>query len=361
MTAFSLDLSKDREILQAEGPPSLTWVGAGRPAFLGNAGSGPKGQPVVVTGYRQFTEIFSRNPSGKGGESFRRSIECYFIRGGRSCYVIHFPQLEELPEDEAAQVLIGEDGGPGLRTGLQTLSDVEDAGTVAVPGIHSPLIQDGLVDYIRRRTSKSLLLEGNLSTEPPARFLERAKQSSGAHFDRIAWLAPVEADRLDGVPPSGPALGELETVDFRMDCPEAQFRALHGYGDLQTIGSPPRGRLCSPPSVPPRGRSTPAAGLSAWTLERCQDGCLRLGLSFAELILSRPLDRIRLRDFEKIVDLGNGSGREFRAVRCRFRYNASEQPSGGWQTDLWLVSEEPAWRNPVLDDWILDGWEGPDA
>ncbi|MBI4585639.1 MAG: hypothetical protein HY717_16635 [Planctomycetes bacterium] len=210
----------------------IPWVGAGRPAFLGDAGgSGPEGKPVRIDSWQEFLQAFS----GRGGEAFRRSMERYFAGGGRSCYVVNFAQLGSLPDGRAAQIFLGEDGGPGFRTGLQSLSDLEGIGTIAAPGILNPLIHEGLVETIRRRPSRSLVLEGPFGAPPPSSLLDKLG-AAGAPAERVAWLPPAESDRLDGVPPSGPALGGLERGDFDPGRPEAQLLKLPHYGDVPTLG-----------------------------------------------------------------------------------------------------------------------------
>ena len=101
----------------------MQWVGAGCPAFLGNAAGGPEGRPVRIDSLRAFGEVFGNE---NGSSPLQRSVRSYFSFGGRRCYVVHLPGVDVAPEGRAAALLQGDDGGPGYRSGLNALSELEN-------------------------------------------------------------------------------------------------------------------------------------------------------------------------------------------------------------------------------------------
>lgn len=197
---------------------TIEWVGAGRPAFLGNAGAGPESRPVEVLGPGEFRSAFGDGVTGD--PAFRQSVEDYFAHGGCACHVVHLPGVDRLPEDRAAALLLGEDGGPGYRTGLHGLSDVADVGVISAPGLVSARCREVLVEYGKRRSSRAVVLEADLGTRPPDALLRRASAAPKAPdwgtgvrlIDRLVWLPHIErgAGTVLSRLPAGPSLALLE-------------------------------------------------------------------------------------------------------------------------------------------------------
>lgn len=200
--------------------PSLRWVGAGCPAFVGDAGTGPEGT-TRVRDLRDFRSVFGLPESAEVPPKvadFQFAVEGYFLCGGNACVILNIPGFVELDNDVRLETrLVGEDNGPGYRTGLQSLTDHEDIGTVVAPGPQSEAIAECLVEYVRHRSSRALILEGQAGERPPLTIIDR----EGAHTtapveiaDRCAWLGGAFA-LSDGrsVWPAGPVLGALESVE----------------------------------------------------------------------------------------------------------------------------------------------------
>jgi len=169
-----------------------------------------------------------RSTFGPGGDgAFLRALAAYFAAGGGPCLVVNLPAPDSLPEEERSSWL-GEDGGPGYRTGLWALADHEEVGTIAAPGLLAPDLRRALLSALASREDLFVILD-----ELPAGDAEELPAAP-----RVA-LASGPVNGPEGpVPPSGPLLALLESRDFREDRPEAALKALRGPGHPPLAGSP---------------------------------------------------------------------------------------------------------------------------
>lgn len=226
-------------------PPStgmLRRVDAGVPAFVGEVRDSLRAGVTTLSSPRQLDVLFAdrRTP-------LRASLEGYFALGGRRCHVLHVPRLDRLEEAEQGRAILGEDAGPGQRSGLHALADLEDVSTIAVPGKTSVRVWEAVLVYLAHRRSLSAVLEGRFP-EPTDEFLERvdrveARISRPGNLpglrERVSWLehAPARSPGDEAgsytaqlalaagakrgesavIPPSGPALALLP--DRRRDRP----------------------------------------------------------------------------------------------------------------------------------------------
>ncbi len=192
--------------------PSLRWLGAGCPVFFGDMGRGSESQLVALEAPEEIQETFGP----RGPAAFRRTVDAYFRSGGQRCYVIHVRALEKSSEGRAATRLLGEDGGPGCRTGLNALADLPDAGTVALPGVRDEGCLRAVADTLRRQRSFAIVAEGPPGSSPPSEFFHAPHADGSTLSDRAVWLdcGAFRQGRGAEVPPSGPALGALEGLDY---------------------------------------------------------------------------------------------------------------------------------------------------
>lgn len=204
-------------------PPALCWVGPGRSAFAGAAGKYRQGEVVEAPGPEEVLSAFG----GGGDAAFLRSLAAYFSAGGGPCLVLNLPPPDSLTAGQRSAWL-GENGGPGYRTGLWALADQEEVGTIAVPGLLATDLRRGLLSGLVAREDLFVVLDelpGGEDEELP--LAPRALRASG-------WVEGGEGP----VPPSGPLLALLEASDFREDRPERALRALGGPGHPTLTGSP---------------------------------------------------------------------------------------------------------------------------
>ncbi len=196
----------------------LRWTGPGRTAFLGALGLG--GEASVA---QPALRVLAAGASS-------RALSRYFARGGRAAWVLDDPGLES---GEGGSRRLGEDGGPGYRTGLYALADLEEVGTIAVLGRRGEAAVREILELASRRDDLLFLFE---MTEEAARSLGieealaegRAPCAASLRILRrnaasLVWRAgEAESEASD---PGRPDLGEvaafLEASDFEAEPPFA--------------------------------------------------------------------------------------------------------------------------------------------
>ena len=197
--------------------PTMRWMGPGRSAFAGAAGPDRRGETADIGSPDDLSAVF-----GPGVDAaFARALGAYFSAGGGPCVVLNLPPIGSLPADGRAREWIGEDGGPGERTGVWALVDREDVGTIAAPGLLDIEIRSGLLSSLAAREDRFLLLDalpdGSAESLPPS---PRAAVVDG-------WSQGADGT---SVPPSGPALARLEASDFSEGRPDAMLWERLGPG-----------------------------------------------------------------------------------------------------------------------------------
>ena len=112
--------------------------------------------------------------------------------------------------------LIGEDMGPGRRTGIESLAERDDISMVAVPGVTAETVQAALISHCERLKYRVAVLDAPVNATDVI-----AIQSHRNNFDSkyAAYYAPwVRAmnsanGRIESFPPSGYAMGIYARTD----------------------------------------------------------------------------------------------------------------------------------------------------
>lgn len=129
---------------------------------------------------------------------------------------------------------VGTDGGPGNRTGLQSLIDVDEISTVAVPGVTSSVVQQGMIDHCELMRYRVALLDPEPTALSPTTYVADI-QTQRRQFDtkraaiycpRVTVTDPRSGNDLD-IPPSGHIAGIFARVD--------QDRGVHKAPANETI------------------------------------------------------------------------------------------------------------------------------
>jgi phage tail sheath protein FI len=113
--------------------------------------------------------------------------------------------------------VVGIDNGPGGRTGLETLQDVEDVRIIAAPGDTSRVVQDALVTQAERLRYRFAVLDGETGPFPPA-VVNRVLTHRNAYDTSFAgyyspWFEVGIGDQRVLVPPSGHVAGIYARTD----------------------------------------------------------------------------------------------------------------------------------------------------
>jgi len=143
------------------GTKPLEMVGTSTAAFIGECKVGPVNQPVLVTNWSQFTKQFG---DFQNSDFLAHAVYGFFNNGGGRAYVVNVGTVEQAEErgekvSSKAALYIGSDNGPGTRTGLKALEDVEDVNIVAAPGQTDPVIQDAVLSHCENMRYRFAILD----------------------------------------------------------------------------------------------------------------------------------------------------------------------------------------------------------
>ncbi len=180
---------------QATPIPLLDIGGA---AFVGQSPQGPLDEPVEVTSVAQFNTTFGSSTAGLANPYLAPSVAAFFANGGQHLWVVR-----SAGADDAS--LIGVDGGPGARTGLQALIDVEGAGAVAIPGATSQAVQAAMIAHCEAMGDRVALLDPVSPIDPDGVITQRSGLASADGWAALyfPWLVAAPAGATQTLPPSG--------------------------------------------------------------------------------------------------------------------------------------------------------------
>jgi uncharacterized protein len=139
-------------------------------------------------------------------------------------------------------IFIGSDGGPGNRTGIQALSEIEDISIVAVPGITSASVQAALIAHCETLRYRFAILDaapksGNLP--PDLNDVQKQRDQfdtkyAAIYYPRVRIYDPVKG-RQAIAGPSGHIAGIYARVDDQHGVSKAPANeAIAGITDYET-------------------------------------------------------------------------------------------------------------------------------
>jgi len=177
-------------------PIPLLDIGAA--GFVGQAQQGPFDQPVQVDSYAQFTATFGASSAGLANPYLAPSVAAFFVNGGQHLWIVRTSAATDAS-------LIGVDGGPGARTGLQALADVEGIGAVAIPGATSQVVQTAMIVHCEAMGDRVAVLDPVSPTDPNAVITQRAGLASVDGYAALYFphVIAAPAGVSQTLPPSG--------------------------------------------------------------------------------------------------------------------------------------------------------------
>jgi phage tail sheath protein FI len=134
-------------------------------------------------------------------------------RGGLAALTVGADETATPTDDQ----VIGVDNGPGTRTGIQSLQDVDEVSIVAAPGYTSNLVQSTLILHCERMRYRVAVLDGE-SQPAPASVVNDILRHRNAYDTSYAayytpWLVIQDGDNTILLPPSGHVAGIYARVD----------------------------------------------------------------------------------------------------------------------------------------------------
>src|SRR5262249_43656726 len=149
--------------------------------------------------------------------------------GGSRCFVVNVgapegaatvakPMVTDKKDDKAPATVsvggggrdglfIGRDGGPGARTGLKCLGEIDEIAIVAAPGQISPAVADALLSHCETRKDRFAILDSPETITGGVDKLPKPRDSKyGAYY--FPWIQVYDPDKGNiFVPPSGHIAG----------------------------------------------------------------------------------------------------------------------------------------------------------
>ena len=210
------------------GSKPIEAVGTNTVGFLGTSTKGPVNKPIFIGNWSQFVNTFG---DFRDSQHLAHAVYGFFNNGGTRCFITnvgaHPAGLDRTGEGEdkkakAAEgakdpkdvarimngMFIGEDKGPGARTGLKTFDDIDEIQLVVAPGQTDPAIQDALLTHCEVRKDRFAVLDspetidmGGIDKIPKPR-----DSKYGAYY--FPWIEVYDPERGNlFVPPSGHMVG----------------------------------------------------------------------------------------------------------------------------------------------------------
>ncbi len=193
------------------GTKPLEMVGTSTAAFLGEANTGPVNEPVLVTNWSQYTKHFG---DFQNSEFLAHAVYGFFNNGGARAFIVNVGNWDEISKGDGkeggkkpaskAALYIGSDNGPGTRTGLKALEDVEEVNIVAAPGQTDPVIQDAVLSHCENMRYRFAVLDspeviekGGVDKLPKP----RDSKYGGYYFPWVEVYDPFKGNIFQ--PPSG--------------------------------------------------------------------------------------------------------------------------------------------------------------
>ena len=188
--------------------------------FVGAAPGEGAGQPVRVTGWRQFQKAFGE-PAAEG--ELGRAVRLYFLNGGREAWV--------------ARVEAGR-AGPAEGAVVSSLEQVEGYDLLCLPGVADRGALRAAVKHCEKRRAILLLdLPAECDTAKQAEAWlaahEEFRQPNVAAY--LPWVQPTDAGRR---PRSIPASGAIAGIIARTDRERGVWKAPAGPdAELRGVGA----------------------------------------------------------------------------------------------------------------------------
>ncbi|RME75318.1 MAG: phage tail sheath family protein [Planctomycetota bacterium] len=207
------------------GTKPIEAVGTSTVGFLGTCNKGPVNKPVFITNWSQYVNTFG---DFRDSDYLAHAVYGFFNNGGSRCFVCNVgsaagsgggkdekgaPAKPGASSKDLAKMFIGEDKGPGKRTGLKTFEDVDDINIVCAPGVTDPAVVDAILTHCEVRKDRFAILDSPETIDGGVDKLPKPRDSKyGAYY--FPWIEVYDPEKGNiFVPPSGHMAGIYARVD----------------------------------------------------------------------------------------------------------------------------------------------------
>jgi len=216
------------------GTKPIESVGTSTAAFIGESLVGPRNEAVLCTNWSQYVKAYG---DFSKSEYLATAVYGFFNNGGARCFVTNVaPEVADdkggkkddkkgaEKKDEAAvpafddkdrpKRFIGQDLGPGQRSGLNTFNDIPEVSIVAAPGILDPAIQEALIAHCELMGDRFAVCDGPKDLVGDVSKLTRPRDTQyGAVY--WPWIEIYDPERGNiYAPPSGHVCGVYARTDI---------------------------------------------------------------------------------------------------------------------------------------------------
>ena len=200
----------------SSGNKPIEAVGTSTAGFIGECDVGPVNEPILCTNWSAYTKHF-----GDFGNSkyLAHGVYGFFNNGGTIAFVLNVGTLEQAAKDgkklaSSAALYMGEDHGPGTRTGLKAFEEIEEIAIVIAPGQTDPAIQDMVLSHCENMKYRFAVMDSPETIEKGGvDKLPKPRDSKfGAYY--FPWIEVYDPEKGNiFVPPSGHVAGVYARVD----------------------------------------------------------------------------------------------------------------------------------------------------
>ncbi len=198
------------------GSKPIESVGTSTAGFIGECEVGPVNEPILCTNWSTYTKHFG---DFKNSKYLAHGVYGFFNNGGGIAFVLNVGTVEQAKAAgkkvaSSAALYMGEDNGPGTRTGLKAFEEVEEIAIVVAPGQTDPAIQDMVLSHCENMRYRFAVLDSpEVIEKGGVDKLPKPRDSKyGAYY--FPWVEVYDPEKGNiFMPPSGYVAGVYARVD----------------------------------------------------------------------------------------------------------------------------------------------------
>jgi phage tail sheath protein FI len=198
--------------IRSSGNKPMEAAGTSIAGFIGQSAKGAVNKAVFVASWAQYEKEFGSFADSK---YLSHAVYGFFANGGGGCYICNIgAEVEGESSESLTAKLMGEDRGPGARTGINTFNDREDIGIVLAPGFTNPEAHAVIVNHCETLDDRFAILDcpEELHAGLDTMYRPRASTNAAYYFPWVKAFDPVKKQNVYQ-PPSGFVAGIFSRVD----------------------------------------------------------------------------------------------------------------------------------------------------
>ena len=200
------------------GSKPIEAVGTSTVAFLCECNVCPTSDQILCTNWSQFTKHFG---DFSNSDYLAHAVYGFFNNGGGRCFVLNVGKWQDGMTDpqgnklaSRAALYIGQDMGPGTRTGLHALEEIDEINIVSAPGQTDPAVQDAVLTHCEKMRYRFAILDSPEVIEDGGvdRLPKPRDSKYGAYY--FPWIEVYDPHKGNIYqPPSGYVSGVYSRTD----------------------------------------------------------------------------------------------------------------------------------------------------